>query len=80
MLRETFTLKREDGGIELMLSVPNRSYLFYPAAVDDAFDAAPPPPRRPAAVPRELPKDEEKKLASSTEHSGLKKSKLMESF
>ncbi|EOD08986.1 hypothetical protein EMIHUDRAFT_452928 [Emiliania huxleyi CCMP1516] len=39
VLRETFTLKREDGGIELVLSVPNRSYLFYPAAVDDAFDA-----------------------------------------
>ena len=71
VLRETFTLKREDGGIELVLSVPNRSYLFYPAAVDDAFDAAPPPPRRPAAVRRLLTRREAANRPSTAAETSL---------
>jgi len=71
VLRETFTLKREDGGIELVLSVPNRSYLFYPAAVDDAFDAAPPPPRRRAAVRRLLTRREAANRPSTAAETSL---------
>ena len=39
VLRETFTLKKEDGGIELLVK-NNKSYVFYPTSgVDDVFEA-----------------------------------------
>jgi len=40
VLRETFTLKKEDGGIEIVVGAGTKAYQFFPTTlVDDTFDA-----------------------------------------
>jgi len=39
VLRETFQLKKEDGGIEMVLGAGTKAYQFFPQHIDEAFDS-----------------------------------------